>query len=253
MQGAGGVDGLLKLTYYGTSTINAFGAYNGNGNVTALIEAANGSVCARYEYGPFAEPIRSSGPLCKLKPICFSTKYTDTESGFLYYGYRCYNSSTGRWLNRDTVGELGGVNVLSWLVNDAANHSDAEGWFPIETYSEGRAYVDPALIYYLPWNWSKLLKAESGVTCSTDAWFGTFAEYCRNGRGICNSGDVEVGASSFVSAFAVNPRLNCCHRYGIRLEPVRRFDRFSLFIGITWDFPTHWLHCQARLTRRLGE
>jgi len=103
MQGAGGVGGLLKLTYYGASTTNAFVAYDGNGNVMALIDPANGNVCARYEYGPFAEPIRSSGPLSKLHPIRFSTKYTDTEPGFLYYGYRYYNPGTGRWLRRDPV------------------------------------------------------------------------------------------------------------------------------------------------------
>jgi len=105
MQGAGGVGGLLKLTYYGTATTNAFVAYGGNGNVTALVDAGNGSMCARYEYGPFAEPIRSSGPLSKLNPIRFSTKYTDNESGVLYYGYRYYNPSTGRWPNRDPGGE----------------------------------------------------------------------------------------------------------------------------------------------------
>ncbi|NLH73923.1 MAG: RHS repeat-associated core domain-containing protein [Verrucomicrobia bacterium] len=112
MQGAGGVGGLLKVTYYGGSTTNAFAAYDGNGNVMALVDASNGSVCAHYEYGPFAEPIRISGPISKLNPLRFSTKYTDDESGFLYYGYRFYNPSTGRWLSRDPIGELGAVVMM---------------------------------------------------------------------------------------------------------------------------------------------
>jgi len=133
MQGAGGVGGLVKLTYYGTSTTNAFVAYDGNGNVTALIDAANGNACAQYEYGPFAEPIRSSGPLSKLNPIRFSTKYTDNGSGFLYYGYRYYNPSTGRWLSRDPISERGGLNQYVIAGNNAASRLDALGLTRLES------------------------------------------------------------------------------------------------------------------------
>jgi len=131
MQGAGGVGGLLKLTYYGTSTTNAFVAYDGNGNVTALIDAANGNVCARYEYGPFAEPIRSSGPLSKLNPIRFSTKYTDNESSFLYYGYRYYNPSTGRWLSHDRV-EQSSQSLYSFLGDDPVGNWEYLGLFALK-------------------------------------------------------------------------------------------------------------------------
>jgi RHS repeat-associated protein len=105
LMGAGGVGGLLKVTYYGSTTTNAFVAYDGHGNVAALADAMNGSVTARYEYGPFAELIRATGPMAKVNPVCFSTKYTDRESDFLYYGYRYHNPSTGRWLNRDPLVE----------------------------------------------------------------------------------------------------------------------------------------------------
>ena len=131
MQGAGGVGGLLKLTYYGTSTTNAFVAYDGNGNVTALIDAANGNVCARYEYGPFAEPIRSSGPLSKLNPVRFSTKYTDNESGFVYYGYRYYNPSTGRWLSHDRV-EQSSQSLYSFLGDDPVGNWEYLGLFALK-------------------------------------------------------------------------------------------------------------------------
>ena len=44
------------------------------------------SVPAQYEYGPFGELIRATGPMAKLNPFRFSTKYDDDESD-LYYGY----------------------------------------------------------------------------------------------------------------------------------------------------------------------
>lgn len=56
--------------------------------------------------GPFGELIRATGPMAKLNPIRFSTKYQDDETGLLYYGYRYYNPSTGRWPNRDPLLEL---------------------------------------------------------------------------------------------------------------------------------------------------
>jgi RHS repeat-associated protein len=105
--GAGGVGGLLEATYFGSSTTNCFTAFDGNGNVSALVNASNGSVLAQYEYGPFGELIRATGPMAKLNPFRFSTKYQDDENDLLYYGYRYYNASTGRWLSKDPITELG--------------------------------------------------------------------------------------------------------------------------------------------------
>ena len=41
MDQAGGIGGLLLATFYGISTTNCFMAYEGNGSVTALINAAD--------------------------------------------------------------------------------------------------------------------------------------------------------------------------------------------------------------------
>jgi len=107
-QGAGGVGGLLEVTYDGTSaTTNAFVAYDGNGNVGALANAGDGTLLANYEYGPFGEAIRSTGPLAKSNPIRFSTKYQDDESDLVYYDCRYYKALTGTWPSRDPAGELG--------------------------------------------------------------------------------------------------------------------------------------------------
>ncbi len=47
----------------------------------------------------------------------FSSKFFDPESGFSYYGYRYYNSSAKRWLNRDPLGEVGGLNIYNFVYN----------------------------------------------------------------------------------------------------------------------------------------
>jgi len=109
--GAGGVGGLLWVNNAqstgGMPTGIQFVAYDGNGNVAGLFAASDGSNTARYEYGPFGEPLRSTGPLAAANPVRWSTKVTDDETGLVYYGYRYYCSATGRWPNRDPINELG--------------------------------------------------------------------------------------------------------------------------------------------------
>jgi RHS repeat-associated protein len=108
LHGAGGVGGLLWMTIpSGTNAGTYFYAYDGNGNVMALVNAADGSVAARYEYGPFGELLRATGPMARVNPFRFSTKYQDDETGLVYYGCRFYDPNTGRWPNRDPIGELG--------------------------------------------------------------------------------------------------------------------------------------------------
>jgi RHS repeat-associated protein len=127
MQGAGGVGGLIEVSYFGTETTNCFVAFDGNGNVNTLINAASGTTIANYEYDPFGEVIRASGPMAKLNPFRFSTKYDDDDTDLLYYGFRYYNTSTGRFPNRDPLEERPCPNVYSIAANDPITKIDRDG------------------------------------------------------------------------------------------------------------------------------
>jgi hypothetical protein len=65
MRGAGGVSGLLEVSYYGSATTNCFPAFDGNGNLAALINAADGTVAANDEYAAFGGPVRVSGVMAR--------------------------------------------------------------------------------------------------------------------------------------------------------------------------------------------
>jgi RHS repeat-associated protein len=116
LQGAGGVGGLLLTRNMQSGTTN-FVSYDGNGNVAALVNVASSAVSAQYEYGPFGEVIRLTGSPARLNPFRFSTKYQDDESDQLYYGYRSYNPSSGKWLSRDPIEELGGHGLYTFAKN----------------------------------------------------------------------------------------------------------------------------------------
>ena len=104
-----------------------FVAYDGNGNVAALVHGTTGAVTAQYEYGPFGELLRATGTWAKSNPFRFSTKYQDDESDLLYYGYRYYNPSTGRWLSRDPIEEADGPAIYVYTHNDPVDFADPFG------------------------------------------------------------------------------------------------------------------------------
>ena len=126
LSGAGGVGGLLftKLHTSGKTFANGMDL---NGNVTLLVDTATGQSAATYDYGPFGEPLRESGEYATLNPFRFSTKYTDDETGLVAYDLRYYRPSTGTWLNRDPIGEIGGINLMSFVENKTVNNIDGLG------------------------------------------------------------------------------------------------------------------------------
>jgi RHS repeat-associated protein len=126
--GAGGVGGLLGMTISSGEHPGSYAyTYDGNGNVMGMVNFSNAVISAEYEYGPFGEIIRATGPLGPVNTFRFSTKYQDDETGLLYYGYRYYAASSGRWLSRDRLGENAGINLYGFLANSAPNHVDALG------------------------------------------------------------------------------------------------------------------------------
>jgi RHS repeat-associated protein len=122
---AGGVGGLLAVNI-ATNGVH-FAVYDSAGNVSALVSGTNGAISAQYEYGAFGELTRASGVAANSNPCRFSTKFTDDESDFLYQGYRYYNPSMGRWLNRDPIEEWGGINLYSYVGNDSVEGLDPLG------------------------------------------------------------------------------------------------------------------------------
>jgi len=113
-QGAGGVGGLLALTDSAGNAVH-FAAYDGNGNISGLVRADAGTLSASYDYNAFGETMLAEGAFADGNPFRFSTKYTDSETGLLYYGFRYYQPQTGRWLNRDPINDRGSQITRSVL------------------------------------------------------------------------------------------------------------------------------------------
>lgn len=125
LQGAGGVGGLLMQARSDAES-TWFYFCDANGNVTDLVDT-NGSSVAHYEYDPYGNPVAQTGEQADHNPFRFSSKSWDGETGFYYYGFRFYCPSLGRWINRDPIGEYGGLNLMVFVLNQGINHIDVLG------------------------------------------------------------------------------------------------------------------------------
>ncbi len=143
-QGAGGVGGLLFTNSLTPSSETNAVCYDGNGNVIALVDMATGDQSGTYDYNAFGETVAIDGDAAEANPFRFSSKYTDAESGMVYYGFRYYSPKTGRWLSRDPIGEQGGLNLYGMVGNDSLNLVDLLGLEEAYNYRERVSYVEYA-------------------------------------------------------------------------------------------------------------
>ncbi|WOO40074.1 RHS repeat-associated core domain-containing protein [Rubellicoccus peritrichatus] len=129
LQGAGGVGGLLMNSSSGNREFGVkycFSVFDGNGNARVYLDDL-GEFAVEFTFGPFSELLKSAGSMADKMSFRFATKYQDEETGLLYYGYRYYEPVTGRWLNRDPLGEFGGTNIYSAMLNNPVQFFDSDG------------------------------------------------------------------------------------------------------------------------------
>ena len=125
-QGAGGIGGLLGVKD-GVATCHYL--YGARGNVSEILNATVAGV-AHYEYDAFGLTTVATGSYSQVNEYRFSTKPFESQTGLYYYGFRYYNPSTGRRLNRDPIEENVGLNLYGMVNNDPVNYWDYLGFTP---------------------------------------------------------------------------------------------------------------------------
>lgn len=123
-QGAGGVCGLLAERINGRTYLPS---YDGNGNIVRLTPVDENESDTIYEYGPFGEILRATGPMAVASSFQFSTHYWDKETDAVYAKRRYYAASSGRWLSRDPIEEEGGIHLYNFVLNSPVHFVDPLG------------------------------------------------------------------------------------------------------------------------------
>jgi RHS repeat-associated protein len=62
-----------------------------------------------------------------------SPKHQGDETALIYYGYRYYNASAGRWICRDPAAEIGGINLYGFIRNSSLGRIDPDGLTDVPT------------------------------------------------------------------------------------------------------------------------
>ena len=97
-------------------------------NVCELIDAY-GDIVATYDYAPFGAVTAGtpSGLAVPANPLQWSSEVYDSELDLVYYNYRHYSPSLGRFLSRDPIEEQGGWNLYAFVCNKSTALWDVLG------------------------------------------------------------------------------------------------------------------------------
>jgi RHS repeat-associated protein len=84
-----------------------------------------GSIVWRREQTPFGEKSFERGTT--TENLRFPGQYWDEETGLAQNWHRDYNAQLGRYVEADPIGQVGGVNLLTYAGNNSINKTDPNG------------------------------------------------------------------------------------------------------------------------------
>jgi RHS repeat-associated protein len=102
------------------------------GSVTAILDE-DGNVLERRSYDAFGEMtcMTPDGTPVAEGPtgvdVGFQGQIRDNVIDLCQMGFRWYNPALGRWMSRDPIGLLGGVNLCSFVINNPMKWDDSMG------------------------------------------------------------------------------------------------------------------------------
>lgn len=90
-----------------------------------------GSLLAEYTYSAYGDVLMKSGMLADKNHVTYSTRYSEGNTGLIYYTYRHYAPRLHKWINKDPIAEQGGINLYQILGNDTVGNLDNFGFSPV--------------------------------------------------------------------------------------------------------------------------
>ena len=95
------------------------------GSVRDVLDATTGNLVQSYDYTPYGGLARSNGSV----PLDYhyAELFYHLASGLNLATYRQQDGATGRWINRDPILELGGLNLYGYTFGKPLNNFDPLG------------------------------------------------------------------------------------------------------------------------------
>ncbi|MDD5745636.1 MAG: RHS repeat-associated core domain-containing protein [Candidatus Omnitrophica bacterium] len=93
-------------------------------SVTALTDGFANKVVS-YEYDVYGALTKTVGTIDNQ--ILFTGRWLDSDTNLYYYRARWYDSEAGRFVSRDPIGVMGGVNLYGYCLNNSIKFNDPKG------------------------------------------------------------------------------------------------------------------------------
>jgi RHS repeat-associated protein len=94
------------------------------GSVTHLV-STTGSITSQFSYDPYGNRTAVSGTV--VPDIGYGGYFYHAVSGLDFTLHRAYDPVHARWLNRDPIGEAGGVNLFAYADGNPVTNTDPSG------------------------------------------------------------------------------------------------------------------------------
>jgi RHS repeat-associated protein len=95
------------------------------GSVRDVIDATSGSLVESYDFTPYGATARSNGST--PTDYRYAGLFKHPASGLNLSATRPMDTGTGRWLNRDTIRETGGINLYGYVGANPVMNVDTDG------------------------------------------------------------------------------------------------------------------------------
>jgi len=113
----------------GAGTTNLYYTRDHLGSVREALDAG-GTMQARYDYDPYGQRTILTEDIPTT--FAYTGHYFHKPSGLYFSPFRGLDPTAGRWLNRDPLGEMGGLNLYAYVNNDPIRNVDPLGLCPHE-------------------------------------------------------------------------------------------------------------------------
>ncbi len=119
-------DGRMPVSMTTGGGIRYYLAYDQVGSLRLVIDS-DGEVQKRINYDTFGYVINDTNPTLDV-PFGFAGGLYDAKTRLCRFGYRDYDTETGRWTAKDPIFFAGGdTNLYGYCVNDPVNWVDPSG------------------------------------------------------------------------------------------------------------------------------
>ena len=127
-QARNGSDAVIRR-YYDEGELGPNAYYYAQDHLDSVRDLVNtsGQVLASYDYDPYGNPTRTEESGSARADYRYAGLFYHQPSGLYLTHYRVYDPVTARWLSRDPIGEMGGVNLYAYVEGNPVSRIDPFG------------------------------------------------------------------------------------------------------------------------------